>query len=74
MITPEPGALVVGSTPSVAPTRQALGVLFVGPIGTMCPQPSWSKFCIDAAHLGVKSGFNAIRNASMGSKCARLAV
>jgi hypothetical protein len=58
----EPGALVVGSTPRVAPTRQALGVEFVGPIGTSTPHPSLSSCCIEAAHFGPeKSDFTATR-------------
>src|ERR1700723_849060 len=78
-ITPEPGAFVVGSTPTLVPTRQALGVVFVGPICTRnaapVPQPSVSKCCNDATHFAPeKSDFTAIRYACMSSKWARLAV
>src|ERR1700683_357443 len=76
---PEPGAFVVGSTPTLVPTRQAFGVVFVGPICTRnaepVPQPSVSRCCNDATHFAPeKSDFPAIRYACSWPKGARLAL
>ena len=59
----EPVAFVVGSTPTVVPLRQEFGMLVTpsGAIGSSTPQPSVNRFCSEAAHFGVRSGFTATR-------------
>src|SRR6266851_407317 len=69
LMRPDPGRLVAGSTPTVAPTRhfplnvaKSYGPVAGGatvPIGIRTPHPSLSVCEREVAHLRLKSGFTA---------------